>query len=561
MELGIVVASEGSTAGRYITTTHDRQASLDWAVPSRIWTAIPDRNQMKDNAIYSQINKYLGTLSEEAQAGIYAVYADVFKFFNSISGSIDQNIEYIIMRVRDKMKELYSYIDEQHFYNWVWSSLNPSIPSDIKQFFEPGMPGTRERTYLVGDYRGLIPLLLAVRFATPICMQFMVLAEETLPENHRDTFTYSLLAKTWISKCAAMQRLYSFTDKTIGNDRYQEVAIHEGISSEDYVAWTLSSMMIRKAPVIDISGNVGSPSVVSVLWKFIDNKPDSLASSGPKIRFKETPSDGGDGDNNASVLEGYRTRQQLPIGQRMLNPFYLQRTMELLDQGIIEPMSFIARVCPNFEVDLYKDAVSSAKALMNVEITDEQASLASWIFHPYLDARSIGNFRKNETIHLLAMAQTVLLLEGRFWLAALVTASFSLPPEGTFFANTNLINPPVSRYEQFSKLFPLQKESRSSVRTATNSVIVKAHNYAQTTIADMVAGIERYVATRTMSDAAIERFLPANASRRFLQIPYPKDLKLQLMELCEHLAVRPLVKIDPNEVFAKLTGQTLTANW
>lgn len=553
MELGIVIASEGSTAGRYITITHPGQPTLEWSVPSRIWTAAPDRGQMKDNAIYSQVNLYLKSLPEEKQLAIYQVYAEQFKFLNSIGAAVDQNIEYIIARLRDLMAQLYSHIEEQHFYNWVWSVLAPTIPSDIKQFFEPGMPGTRERTYLVNDYRGLIPLLLAVRFATPVCMQFMVLAEETLPENHRDTFTYSLLSKTWISRCEAMKRLHSFTDKTIGSNRFQEVAIHEGISSEDYVYWTLASMMVRKAPVIDVSGTVGSPSVVSVLWKFIDNKPDSLASSGPKIRFKENPSDSGDGDNNASVLEGYRTRQQQSTGQRMLNPFYLQRHITMLEQGTVLPMSMIARVCPDFDVELYKDALSTAQSLMNAELTHEQTTLACWLFDPYLAARSIGNIRKGDVIKLLAMAQTVFLQQGRFWLAVLVTANYSLPPAGTFFTN-NMINPPISRYEEFYKLFPLQKESRSSVRAATNSVIVKAHNYAQATIADIVAGIERYVATRTISDAAIDKYAPEGASRRFLQIPYPKDLKLQIMEYAEYLATRPLVKIDPNEVFTKLTG-------
>lgn len=563
MELGIVIATEGSTAGRYITTSHPGQPTLEWSVPSRIWTAAPDRSQMKNNAIYDQINRYLASLPEEKQLAIYNIYAEEFKFMNSIGGTVDQNIEFIISRIRDLMAKLYSHIEEQHFYNWVWGSLVPTIPPEIKQFFEPGMPGTRERTYLVNDYRGLIPLLLAVRFATPVCMQFMVLAEETLPENHRDTFTYSLLSKTWISKCEAMKRLHSFTDKTIGNDRYQEVAIHEGISSEDYVYWTLASMMIRKAPVIDVTGSVGAASVPSVLWKFIDNKPDSLASSGPKIRFKENPSDSGDGDNNASVLEGYRTRQQQSTGQRMLNPFYLQRHITMLENGIIEPMSMIARVCPDFDVELYKDALSSTSSLMNVSLTEEQTTLASWVFDPYLSARSIGNIRKAEVIKLLAMAQTVLLQQGRFWLATLVTANYSLPPTGMFFANNSLINPSIARYEEFYKLFPMQKESRSSVRAATNSVIVKAHNYAQTTIADIVAGIERYVATRTISDAAIDRFAPEGISRRFIQIPYPKDLKLQIMEFAEHLATRPQVKIDPNEIYTKLTGLPVLseANW
>lgn len=554
MELGIVIATEGSTAGRYITTSHNGQPTLEWSVPSRIWTAAPDRGQIKDSGIYSQINQYLASLPEEKQLAIYQVYADEFKFLNSIGTSLNLQIEFIIQRLRDLMAKLYSHIDEQHFYNWVWSVLVPKIPSDVKQFFESGMAGTRERTYLVGDYRGLIPLLLGVRFATPICMQFMVLAEETLPENHRDTFTYSLLSKTWVAKCEAMRRLYLFTDKTTGSDRYQEVAIHEGISSEDYVAWTLASMMIRKAPVIDITGNVDSPSVVSVLWKFIDNKPDSLASSGPKIRFKENPTDSGDGDNNASVLEGFRTRQQLSTGQRMLNPFYLQRHITMLSEGKIEPTSMLARICPEFDIEIYNDSLATAKALENVPITDEQASLASWLFHPYLDARAIGNIRKNETIHLLAMAQTILLQQGRFWLAVLTTASYGLPPAGKFFANNVLLNPPAQRYEEFYKLFPLQKESRSSARTITNSVVVKAHNYAQSTITDIVAGIERYVATRTISDKLLERFAPENVSRRFIQIQYPKDLKLQIMEFAEHLATRELVKIDPNEVYTRLTG-------
>lgn len=563
MELGIVIATEGSTAGRYITTSHPGQPTLEWSVPSRIWTAAPDRGQMKNNAIYSAINRYFASLPEEKQLQIYKVYAEQFEFLNSIGSSVNLQIEYIIQKLRDLVAKLYKLIDENHFYNWVWSVLSPTIPSDIKQFFESGMPGTRERTYLVVDYRGLIPLLLGVRFATPVCMQFMVLAEETLPENHRDTFTYSLLSKTWIASCDAMRRLHSFTDKTIGNERFQEVAIHEGISSEDYVHWTLSSMMIRKAPVIDISGNLDSPLVVSVLWKFIDNKPDSLASSGPKIRFKENPTDSGDGDNNASVLEGYRTRQQLSTGQRMLNPFYLQRHITMLSEGRVDKDSMLYRICPEFDISIYQDSLNTAKQLNNTPITDEQASIASWLFHPYLDARAIGNIRKNETIHLLAMAQTILLQQGRFWLAVLVTASYGLPPAGKFFANNVLLNPPAQRYEEFYKIFPLQKESRSSARVITNSVVVKAHNYALSTINDIVAGIERYVASRTISDGLLERFAPENVSRRFIQIQYPKDLKLQLMEFAEHLATREQIKIDPNEVFTRLTGLPVLpeANW
>lgn len=557
MHLNIIITNAGSTAGRVITTSHPGKPDINWSVPSRVWTTSSDKTEMMDNAIYEQVNKFLESLPLATQEKIYTIYEEIYRIYDSAGDGLQNHIEQIVLRTQKKLAELYNLIDEKQFNKWVWEVLRPNIPADIKQSFEIGMPGSRERTYLVEDYRDLIPMCIIVRLATPVWMQFITLANDTLPRTQKDTFAFALIGKTWMMSSNAMKRLRVFTDHTIGTDRFQDAAIHEGISSDDYTDWVLASMIVRKASVIDVTGTPGTPIIPSALWKFIDGKPHSIASSAPKINFKDLPSESGSDDaNNASILEGSRTREKMSIGQRRSNPFYLERTCALLEQGIMEPMGLLLRVCPTFEVDLYKDAVSSAMALMSVEIIDEQVGLASWIFNPYLDARSIGNIRKEETIKLLALAQTVLLLQGKPYLAAMVTARYQIPPRDRFFANTSLINPPIQRHQQFAQTFPLQKEFHraSSVSSSGPRANTRVYNYAQSTIFDLVAGFEQYMAFRTISEAAIDRFFPKDADKRFIQIQYPRDLKLQVMDLCEELAQRPTIKIDPMKVYEDIAA-------
>ncbi len=555
MNLTIVITNAGSTAGRIITTSHKGKPDINWSVPSRVWTTSSDKTEMMGNAIYEQLNQFIESLPMETQDKIYNIYEEIYRIYDSAGDGVRNHIEQIVLRTQKKLAEMYSLIDEKKFNHWVWDVLRPNIPADLKQSFEIGMPGTPERTYLVPDYRELIPLCIIMRLATPVWMQFITLANDTLPRTQKDTFAFALVGKTWMMSSSAMKRLRVFTDHTIGTDRYQDAAIHEGISSDDYTDWVLASMIVRKASVIDVTGAPGTPIIPSALWKFIDSKPHSIASSAPKINFKDLPSESGSDDaNNASILEGSRTREKMSIGQRRSNPFYLERTCQLLDHGILEPLGLLKRVCPEFEVDLYKDALSTAMSLMSVEIIDEQVGMAAWIFDPYLSARSIGNIRKEETIKLLALAQTVLLLQGKPYLAAMVTARYQIPPRDRFFANTSLINPPLQRHQQFAETFPLQKEFHRASSISSNGprANTRIFNYAQSTIFDLVAGFEQYMAFRTISEKAIDRFYPKDAEKRFIQIQYPRDLKLQVMDLCEELAHRKTIKIDPMKVYESI---------
>ena len=556
LQLSITVERPTSTAGRIITTSHRNKPDINWAVPSRIWTTASDKTEMNGSAIYEQLNKYLETLPIETQDKMYSIYEDIYRMYDSAGSGTNYSNEELIRKSQTLIAQLYSLIDEQQFSNWVWSVLRPNIPSDIKMVFRDDMPGSRERTYLVSDYRELIPLCIIVRLATPALMQFVTLANDTLPRTQKDSFAFALLGKSWVMRCSAMKRLRVFAEHTIGSECFQHAAIHEGISSEDYVDWVLASTVIRKISVIDCTGAVGTPIIPSALWKFIDSKPHSIASSAPKINFKEVPSEssGGDDANNASILEGARTRQLMSTGQRRSNPFYLERTCNLLEQGVLEPMSFVLRVCPNFEIDLYKDALSSAMVLMQSELIDEQVALAAYLFDPYLAARSVGNIRKEETIKLLALAQAVFLLQGKYHLATLVTARYKAPKSNQFFAPTSLINPPLTKHQEFAKTFPMQREFHRASMMGNQGprTNVRVYNYVQSTVFDLVAGLEQYVGERTITFKTMDRFYPKDADRRFIQIQLARDLKLQMMDFVVELANRPTIKIDPMQMYQSI---------
>lgn len=81
---------------------------------------------------------------------------------------------------------------------------------------------------------------------------------------------------------------------------------------------------------------------------------------------------------------------------------------------------------------------------------------------------------------------------------------------------------------------------------------VRVYNYAQSIVFDVVAGLEQYVAERTIHFRTIDRFYPKDVNRRFIRIQLARDLKLQLMDFVEELAHRETIKIDPMAVYQNI---------
>lgn len=457
----------------------------------------------------------------------------------------DGDVQGIIESIRPIAANIFALINEEDLFEWTWRSLRPRISEDIKEEFTESMPGTAERTYLLHDYRDLIPLSIVIRLACPFWFEFAYLTRDGLNREYRDVFAYSLIQDAWPASCRAMQRLEVFTDHTIGNDRYSDAAILSGIASEEFVYWALSSTVVKRLTFVDVMGYPESTPVVSALFNHIRYRVTSVTTSSPQVTHKYATDSGSGDENNLSFLEGFRNRQAMSIGQESVNIVYLEDvTIEKLKQGIIEPYSLLDRVAPGISTDLVLDALESAQRLYQASIRDEQVLLAAWLFHPYSQARAVGNFNKQQTIHLLALAQAVYLHFGELDLARLVTAEFKTVDSVTGIRRMgDAIDGlrPADR-EAFRQFFPIEQPGGKKTK---NLVVMNLENF--------VKNLDQYEIETTFSTATLTATQGSNASRAVF---LPHNFAKQFVEFVRKLSERPLIKLSPDDVYTRLVSKS-----
>lgn len=527
---------------------------LQWNFPPRTWNADPDTNA----DAFDQVNMYFALLPMDKQDAIFAEYQNIHQVLRSTNMQQD-DCEDLIEAIRPMAARLFDQIDPQHFYDWVWMSLKPRIPADINIVFNPEtMPGTRERTYLLEDYKGLIPLAILVRAACPFWFDFAALTKSVLARELKDMLIYSLIEQSWPAQSMAMARLEQFVDHTIGNDRNNPAAALMGIGSDDFVHWALTSLVINRLPVVDVMGVNNLTPVVSALYNYVRHRVTTIASSQPAIKNKFAETGYSADENNQSYLEGFRNRIALTVGQEALGDQYLERQIDLylgnLDQlGLFaengrDPYSLLERIAPGIDYALVKDALQSSRALLNAPNppADEQITIAAWLFHPYSQVRAVGNFRLERIVALLGLAQAVLLHHNKLDLAKLVTGAYERilnnTGEGTRFIGESIAPLRAADRELYRATFPMEQRSRNQK---------KVRNFVFEDVYNLVRSLQEYDINCTFSEATLKRVQGNIPNRTYI---IPSKAVTMFMEYAKWLAERPMVRIDPDEVYRKLVA-------
>lgn len=548
------LSSGKSKSKKFIIVEHGN-TQLQWNFPPRTWNTDPETNAES----FDQLNIYFGLLDSATQANIFAEYENVHKLLRSTDVAY-VHCEDLIEAIRPCMEKLFSYIDPVKFYDWVWVNLKPSIPLSASAIrFDPNtMPGTRERTYLLEDYKGLIPLCIIIRAATPVWFDFATVTKDQLSREHKDIYSYSLIENSWPAKSGAMKRLEEFVDHTVGADRNNPAIILAGIATDDVIYWALSSLVITRLPIVDVMGYNTATPVVSALYNFVRHRIGTIGSSQPAIKNKFAESSFSSDENNQSYLEGFRNRIALTIGQESYGDYYLERqthVMNAIGSGRKAKLSgfhdleieyaLLNRVAPGIDMALVKDALQSSKTLQSVNITDQQITIAAWLFHPYSQVRTVGNLFKERISMMLGLAQAVLLHHGKVELARLVTAAYH--PLGDSAASytfgDSISSLRATEREQFSVVFPFVQHSRK-----------KPKNFVIDDVYNLVSSLQGYDINCTFSEETLRRVQDNNSNRKFF---LKRDTVMMFMNYAKWLAERPIVRIDPNEVYQRLMRDQL----
>lgn len=524
-----------SKSKRYMIIEHG-DTKLQWNFPPRTWNAEPDTNA----DAFDQINAYFAVLPEATQANIFEAYKEIHNVLRATNMQQD-DVEDLIGAIRPAAARLFGYIDPDHFFNWVWGTLHPRIPVEVKLAFDPDtMPGTRERTYLLEDYKGLIPLAILVRAAVPFWFDFAALTKSVLSREHKDMLAYSLIEQSWPAHSKAMKRLDEFVEHTIGNDRNNPAATLMGIGSDDFTYWASTALVINRLPVVDVMGTNNLTPVVSALYNYVRHRVTTIASSQPAIKNKFAETSYSADENNQSYLEGFRNRIPLTVGQEAQGDYYLEMQLEGIFSDSIHPMALLNRVAPGIDLGLVIDSLKSAKALHTFPIVDEQITIAAWLFHPYSQVRATGNFLKERIVSLLGLAQAVLIHHGKIDFAILATAAYERVDNsgGTHFIGETIAPLRAADREKYRATFPMEQRNRKKVK-----------NFVFDDVYELVRSLQEYDINCTFSDETLRRVQGNNPNRKyFLQ----KNAVTMFMDYAEWLANRPIIKIDPDQVLADL---------
>lgn len=535
--------SNAQTRRRLIVIYH-KEEQLQWNIPSRVWSVSPRASDDPDIDVFKEINRYIATLPWNVQDSMFDIYRDINKILKNTDLFGVNAIDNIIEKVTPLAKALFNFINPEQFTNWVWTTLRPSMPSDLKDVFTSSMPGSVERTYLSGDYYKLIPLVIIVRLACPFWFDFSDLLKDELHPDSKDVYAFSLIDQTWVASSEAMKRLEVFVDHTTGSEKYSDAVVMSGIGSANYVNWVLSGLIVKRVPIVEVMDNNSDTPVVSALFNYIRYRMTSVISGGPRVNAKFVDTSG-DGESNLSYLEGFRNPQQLSEGDKQVNDYYPEFTFNDVMNGIIRPMSLLDRVAPGIDYRLVVDAYNSCKKLENYAIAEEQEALASWLFHPYSQVRAVGNFHKERVIQMLSMAQAVFLHQGKLDLAYMVSAKYvSESPDMTMVViGSGVETPKIQEREEFKKFFPLEKVFQGNK---------KPRNHAYDDLERMVRNLQTYDIFCTFSDETLRKYQGNNVNRRYT---LKRNTMSMLMDYVKELAVRPTIKIDPMKVFHDLAAK------
>jgi len=468
MEL-IISSTDWASNAVTVKTVHESQGnrySIDWNTIPQVF----EDSQKKGFDVFQHINQYWSTLPLETQDKIFDVYRRIKDTFDLI-----HNHEQLTMSLRPLIAELFFLHPQENIRYWVDLKSDILVPSIIKPEFDAtkGMIGTIQRTYVIEDYRNLIPLAITMRLMIPVWGEFIYRSRRELGTIYKEYQAFQLLSASPVMNCVAMERLRVFVENTIPKDHSLDAAIISGISREDFPTWILALTVVRRLCYGDIRGiEQNNSSLISYLFMFIEQKVTTLDSQIGTITEKRT-SESSDGENNLSRLEGFKIKQAVATGDIAIVSYYIQDAItDVLswnpNSGIPFQNHFINRLCPDQDFpSMVKEAYASTSVLFTKKISHPQVMIAGWTLSKFIPIRSIPYLQKSDIIAMLAIAVAFLWKLDRKELSALVSA---FVPDN-HYNESHIINQTRSRIsraaaEDLQKTFPYQRRTNSRAKNA-----------------------------------------------------------------------------------------------
>lgn len=366
-------------------------------------------NDRSSDMVFNHINKFFESLPMEKQDKIWECYVEIKEMIDVI---YDANRLHTFLT--ESVAKLYKLLPLEDFNHWINIKSDIYIPLDIKKDYD--IDDNLERTYVRADYANLILLSLSLRPIVPIWSEYNTKVKSLSGNTYKEHQSLRLLGKTEIIHHPAMEKLRDYVESNaaamveIGSDGHSTAAIINGLGTTELPGWLLALAIVRRVAIADLDGGSEKGSIIANVYKYINNTIKGLDKRFKgKIKKKEQQS--GDDEDNASVIEGYKVKQEQSDGDLVTLSIFTEHQADI-----------IKRIEPDLDPFKLNACLKSIGSILELDIHPHQITLTQWVISPIIPGRGVPYLNKQALLNIMAICQAVLWHRGFNDLAKLITA-------------------------------------------------------------------------------------------------------------------------------------------
>ena len=385
--------------GSFVTSHQGRE--LEWS------GSMLNRTSFKNlDNLFKPINGFIATLPQEKQTAIWNCYAEIHELMQT-----QGELRLLFGKLKKVVKRMYEQFNYEQLRYWVLGYGNIYIPENIYDTYD-GNP--EDRTYLINDYKELVTLAVALQLMIPVFYQFIFI-NKNVGNNHKEQYAYGLLAETWIEDIPGAKRLRAYVEANIAREAISVASVCFGLSSTELPDHLYCRAIVKKVALSEVTVVDVNSSIISNVYHYLRNTYKSLdrsfTSGAGRLNPKHNPTDRGGDEDNMSIAETYKVKQEISDGDLIPQSVYTENYQLMANT-----------IDPTITKGLVEMCMRNARKMTHHPIAPHQMTIVQWVMSPVLSPRAIPNLDKPSLLRTIAVTQALMFHWGFKELAVLLTA-------------------------------------------------------------------------------------------------------------------------------------------
>lgn len=381
------------------------------------WSIKTYRDLKVSDNLVTDINNYWSRLPMDIQDKIWDVYRRCYEVFETV-----ENLRVMDDYLNNFVIELLSYHKFDDVYRYYKEHSQIKLPKDIKEVYKEEY-GPEELTYIREEYHQLLTMTIILKTMIPIWGIYInIVAIENGKSGgpHKEYRAARLLRGSDLTASEPYKRLYRYIEAYWAGDTNKQMsaAILQGYDDAQMPNYITAHNLIRRVATAELI-QANSPEEPQIMISAIYNYSEHLSGTldkqfGGRINEKGLDSSGGSDEDNTSVIENYKIKQEISEGMIASHEVHLTHH---LSKALLK----LDETCP-------VEKLYEHRALFEQHLTDEYTindlslSLVRWVLHPVINARILDYVSYAGLINAHHLTYTLLKHWGFEELAQLVYA-------------------------------------------------------------------------------------------------------------------------------------------